>query len=128
VIKISLSETPPTVNTMYRNLRGRGRVKTARYLKWCDFAEFEIKRQYPKKITSNTYGLILMINKRSNGDLSNYIKPIEDLLVRMGITPDDQFNVLPIAMPKIDAKGVDIIILDKNDTKLLSQEILSFIE
>lgn len=47
-----------------------------------------IQRQ---KITGR-YTLRILVPDTMRGDATNRIKPIEDLLVQMGVTPDDRYN------------------------------------
>lgn len=124
MIELKITDTPPTINSMFSNVYGKGRVKSKRYKQWCKSANIELRLQKPKKILTNKYGLIVYIRKRSNADLSNYMKPIEDLLVSMGITPDDKNNMLPIVMP-YSGNGCKLIILDGNEVHELSNNITS---
>lgn len=125
MIRLKLSTLPPTVNGMYANVRGKGRVKTKRYKEWCSSAGWEIKKQAAGKIHSEKYGLIIKVHRRENGDYSNYIKPIEDLLVTLGVTPDDRHNMLPLAFHN-EESGVDITVLDVNEAKELKEMINNF--
>lgn len=115
---VILSCTPPTVNTMFINVKGKGRVKSKRYREWESMSSFELgsKMMLPANKQFEEYGLIIKLKKRSNADYSNYVKPIEDLLCALQITPDDKFNILPIIMPN-DKDQVDIYILDKEEAE-----------
>lgn len=81
---------PPSVNALYRNVPGRGRVKTARYLTWLKAAGHALKDQKPKKI-SGDYQLWLWCERpdKRRRDLANLVKGIEDLLVAHGVVEDD---------------------------------------
>lgn len=122
MLTLHITDTPPTVNSMYQNVYRRGRVKTKRYVAWTQFASKELRGQSPTPIQTNKYGFIIYINPRSNADLSNYIKPIEDLLVTLKITPDDKHNILPIVM-RHEGKGVIIKVLDGVEAKAMADLI-----
>ncbi len=85
---------PPSVNAMYLNLPGRGRVKTGAYKKWCKEAEWAIAGAKAWQANKRAFGpgfkvtLFLPMNMR--GDIDNRLKPILDLLVRMRVTVDDK--------------------------------------
>ena len=88
--RIVLSSLPPTVNGMYVNAPGKGRVKSREYAAWREAALWEIKAQKIKPIDGEVsiwVGLVAQ-NKRAQ-DCSNRLKSAEDLLVAAGIIPDD---------------------------------------
>lgn len=95
---------PPSVNAMYRNNKDavpkgiytpsgnrRGRYKTKEYRAWIERAGWEIKAQNPTPVTG-PYKLFLTL-PRTRGDPSNRIKSCEDLLVSLGLIPDDKHAV-----------------------------------
>ena len=85
---------PPSVNSLYANVPGKGRVRTKRYLTWLNAAGWAIKqtKPKPKKIKGN-YSLWLYCERpdRRRRDLGNMLKAIEDILVEHGIIADDSF-------------------------------------
>lgn len=88
---ISLSlPYPPTTNNLYRNTRGKGRVKTQRYLTWLRAAGNEVLMQRQKPIAGYVV-LNIQLGKpdKRKRDLSNLIKACEDLLVQHGLIEDD---------------------------------------
>lgn len=91
MIEVRLSKLPPSVNSMYVNVPRIGRVKSKRYKQWVDLMSWQMVGI--KRCNTEKYGLVIFINPRSNGDITNYIKPIEDLLVHHKITADDRHNV-----------------------------------
>ena len=98
MIPITFVSRPPSVNAMYRNGgKGRGRFKTKQYEKW--LLQNRVALLKVPKMGPGRYGLIVIMKKRANADVSNYIKPIEDILVKAGITPDDSNNIYVSAMP-----------------------------
>jgi hypothetical protein len=118
MIQFSIPEKPPTVNQMYFNMPKRGRVKTTRYQKWISDATCDIELLKPRvePVTTAKYGLIICLKKHASSDYSNYVKPIEDLLVNMGLTPDDKHNLLPICIGQ-EESGVSIAILDEQEAR-----------
>lgn len=82
--------TPPSVNALYRNVVGKGRVKTERYRTWATAAGWELRRQCPHGVPGR-YGIRVTVGRTDNRrrDLSNTIKAVEDLLVAHGVVSDD---------------------------------------
>jgi Holliday junction resolvase RusA-like endonuclease len=85
--------TPPSVNAAYRNVTGRGRVKSASYREWeADADEAYIQQKRGVKPIIGERELEIRIPANTKGDVSNRIKAIEDYLVSREITGDDRFN------------------------------------
>lgn len=85
---------PPSVNALFRNVPGKGRVKTKRYLTWIQAAGWAIKEQKPGKV-EGPYCLWLYCGKPDNRrrDLANLEKAVSDLLVSHGVIKDDSHCV-----------------------------------
>ncbi len=85
---------PPSVNAMYSNVPGKGRLKTKDYRAWAREAEWAIAANKEWRADKRAFGpgfkvtLFLPMNMR--GDIDNRLKPILDLLVRMRVTVDDK--------------------------------------
>lgn len=98
---------PPSSNGLFANRKGkpsavviaglliqrkgkRGRRITAKYKSWQEEAGWELKRQKikPIRFAADLEIELTAPDKRAR-DASNYIKGIEDLLVRCGILADD---------------------------------------
>lgn len=91
-IGIHLPMLPPSVNSLYRNVPGRGRVKTARYKDWLMEAGLIVMSQVKSnERIEGPYGLSMRVYRpdKRRRDLSNLLKAIEDLLVTLGIVEDD---------------------------------------
>lgn len=86
----------PSVNTMYRNVPGVGRVKSSDYKKWLKAAEFDVLLQKLKqdKPIPPLCLTIRVPDSKGRGDISNRVKAIEDLLVRMRLVPDDNDKII----------------------------------
>lgn len=89
---------PPSVNALYRNVSGKGRVRTKAYDAWREEAGWYVRTKWravgAPVIKPQPMALSIRIgldDRRS--DLSNRIKAIEDILVACcdGL-PDDRWN------------------------------------
>lgn len=81
---------PPSVNKLFANVPGKGRVKTRAYRAWIEEAGWEVKRQRPSKVTGRFH--ISIACKRPDNrrrDVANLEKALTDLLVRLKVIPDD---------------------------------------
>jgi len=89
---IHLQHVPPSTNSLYANVPGRGRVATKRLRTWRQAVGWEMNRQCHHKWTVPVYLTIVIGKLRKNADLSNHIKALEDLLVTHGVIPDDSIQ------------------------------------
>lgn len=105
---------PPSTNNLYVNVRGRGRVRSQRYATWANAAGWEIKRQHPEKVSGAISLDIAVQRKRSNADVSNRIKAVEDLLVHMGVIDDDK-HVQSVTCRWADIEGCEVTITPIRD-------------
>lgn len=81
---------PPTLNSCFHNISGRGRAVTPRYREWTNEALWMVTSQKPQKFdveVSISIGIVAP-DKRPR-DIDNLIKPCLDLLVKAGVIPDD---------------------------------------
>ena len=99
---------PPTSNHLYRNVPGKGRVRTERYKTWARAAGNEILSQHRQPV-SGPVALIITLAKpdKRKRDLSNGIKAIEDLLVDMRLIDDDR-NVQHLTISWGDETTIEI--------------------
>jgi Holliday junction resolvase RusA-like endonuclease len=85
---------PPSTNSLYRNVPGRGRAKTERYRTWLRAAGNELLAQrvglQPIRGAFTLTILLPQAKRRASMDASNYIKATEDLLVRHSLIDDDR--------------------------------------
>lgn len=79
---------PPTVNNLFVNARGKGRVPSPGYAAWKREAAFMLGR--PDTVRG-PYHLTLIVQRpdRRRRDLDNLIKPLSDALVACGAVEDD---------------------------------------
>jgi crossover junction endodeoxyribonuclease RusA len=80
---------PPSVNSLWKNVRGKGRVCTKAYVSWKKIAGWELLIQRPKKI-EGPYNLTMFLSPlRKGSDLANREKAASDLLKEHGVIQDD---------------------------------------
>lgn len=111
---------PVSVNALYRNQRGKGRVKTERYRTWRRVAGTMLEQQKPGSIEGPVALDIALghpVNRdgsrnKIRRDLCNHIKCIEDLLVDHGVIEDDSLvQSLTIRwVAAMEGKGADVMI------------------
>lgn len=87
---------PPSVNEMFRNVRGKGRVKTSAYLDWRGHAGWVLRSQRPERVPGRIVVLISVERMSNCADIDNRVKAIFDLLVSHGVIDDDR-NVVGFA-------------------------------
>jgi crossover junction endodeoxyribonuclease RusA len=81
---------PPSTNTLYRNVAGKGRVKTAKYKAWIDEAGHLLNLGHHPAIKGDyVLDIALFQADARRRDIDNGIKAISDLLVAHGLVEDD---------------------------------------
>lgn len=85
-----IGTAPPSLNNASVNVRGRGRVKVKRSVKWAEAAGWELIEQGRCKI-DGPFGFAMRVNPAATkADLDNLVKPVVDLLVQMFFVDDDR--------------------------------------
>lgn len=86
---------PPSVNALYANKPGKGRVRSQRYREWANVAGWALKEQRPGGIKGKVH-LHLTFEDKSDRlrDVSNLVKSTEDLLVTYGVIEGDNQKVV----------------------------------
>ncbi len=81
---------PPSVNALYRNVTGRGRAKTRRYLDWITEASISLNQQHVPEIAP-PYSIDYAVGRpdKRKRDVANLEKALSDLLVSQGVLVDD---------------------------------------
>ena len=81
---------PPSVNNLYLNAPGRGRVPTARYSKWRTEALWDIRMQRAKPVPGAVHVHIRLVapDKRRR-DADNTFKAVLDALAKGNVIEDD---------------------------------------
>lgn len=85
---------PPSVNAAYQNAKGKGRVKSAKYLQWMRAAGSVLMSRREKIANRKLppgYIILYQLNKTDNikRDCANYEKCLSDYLTQMNIIEDD---------------------------------------
>ena len=86
-----LLPVPPSTNNLFRTAASR-RVRTAAYNAWRDAAGWEIKLQRPPALhppLRTCLRVLIQAPLGQNRDIDNAIKPLLDVLVKMGVIADD---------------------------------------
>ena len=88
---------PPPSNALFRNLTGRGRVKTQVYIDWEGHAGWRLRLQRPVPVPGRVMIVISiespMAGNARRGDIDNRVKAIIDLLVKQEVIDDDKHVV-----------------------------------
>jgi crossover junction endodeoxyribonuclease RusA len=99
---------PPSVNAMYRNVAGVGRVKTHEYRAWLKKADAYLLMQKRELLPLNGQIIVaIKVPKGTRGDISNRIKAAEDFLVSRQITGDDRHNV-KVSIERADVQECEV--------------------
>jgi Holliday junction resolvase RusA-like endonuclease len=108
-MRISLPIAPPSVNGLYRNVPGRGRVKTSRYSTWLKHMGWLIKAQHPghRMITEDV--AVSIVIKKARRDLDGAAKAALDLCTSVGVWADDA-QVARLTMSFGDIKGMEMTV------------------
>lgn len=81
---------PPSVNNLFFNAKGKGRVKTPAYKKWQDDCGWLIKSQRPERVEGAVeVSISICPPNKVRRDIDNLIKPCLDFLVAHRIIEGD---------------------------------------
>lgn len=87
---------PPSVNALFANVAGKGRVRSAKYRQWATAAGWMLQSQralWPAIEAGKPYSVALNLPRNYRSDIDNAAKGPIDLLVSLGIVPDDRLMV-----------------------------------
>jgi Holliday junction resolvase RusA-like endonuclease len=82
---------PPSVNDLYRNVKGRGRVKTSAYYDYTALGIAAIKRQKVAPVPGRVVVIAGFERKSMAADVDNRAKALFDVIVKAGVIRDDKF-------------------------------------
>lgn len=104
-------EKPPSANNLYRNVPGKGRVRSDAYKAWQHRAGWQVELARPGFISGKVevrYAIPWPKDKRRR-DLENLAKPLSDLLVKHRLIEDDSRIVrLELAYADVPQVVVDV--------------------
>jgi len=83
--------TPPSTNALFRNVRGRGRVKTKNYKDFIAYGLLAIRQQCVEPVRGYVVLVIGVERKNRRADLDNHVKAILDVIVKAGVLEDDRY-------------------------------------
>lgn len=110
-----LAHVPPSTNSLFANVEGKGRVRSARYRTWSNAAGWDLKAQRVVKFDGPVYLTIAIGKLPRNADMSNRVKALEDLLVEHGIIPGDNVEWVKgvnTFISPVPFDGVEVSIVD----------------
>jgi Holliday junction resolvase RusA-like endonuclease len=87
---------PPSVNTLFRNVPGKGRVRTAAYRRWKEACTSYAWKQKPIggfPRFDRDFEVIVCVPAKMQGDVDNRGKAAVDILVAWAIISDDSHAV-----------------------------------
>lgn len=99
---------PPSVNSLFRNVPGRGRVKTGTYKSWRRVADSYALRQKPQggfPKFERDFEVIVCVPSKTRGDVDNRGKASLDVLKVYGIISDDRHAVSVTVRRVLDMPG-----------------------
>lgn len=103
---------PPSVNALYVNAPGRGRVKTKVYARWIDEARIRLMLDRVRlRAPLERYGIALKVPADMRGDISNRIKAAEDLCKRHGLIFDDK-NAVSVSIERVAGLAPDTMAVE----------------
>lgn len=104
---------PPSVNAMFSNVAGKGRVRSAKYRQWATTAGWMLQSQrakWPSIAPQMAYSVCIRLPISYRSDIDNAAKGPIDLLVSLGIVPDDK-NMVTLIVTKTGPRNGDAAIM-----------------
>jgi crossover junction endodeoxyribonuclease RusA len=106
--RFALPIVPPSVNSMFANVPGKGRVKSAEYRRWFEAARWTIAAHRPLLVTYDVVVDILCQRPTKTSDIDNRQKALLDALSGLAFKDDRQVVDLRIRWAPIE--GVHITV------------------
>lgn len=101
--------TPPTVNSAFANVPGKGRIRSRKYREWAKEAGWAVRAQRAGRI-SGKVSVDIGVGRIANADVDNRIKPTLDLLCDMGVIEDDRHVERVMAEWRDDITGAVVTV------------------
>lgn len=83
--------TPPSVNELYKNLPGRGRVKSGVYDDFIRRGIASIRAQTVTTLAGYVIAIFGVERMSASADIDNRLKSMLDTIVKAGVIEDDRF-------------------------------------
>ena len=80
---------PPSVNNLFWNVKGKGRIRTTKYLAWQDENLWALKALKPGSVEGRAR-VDYLLPEASRLDIDNPLKALNDLLEKSGILANDK--------------------------------------
>lgn len=110
LFELTLAEPPPSVNGLFVNVPGKGRVKASGYARWRKAAAWAARaaRQGPRPLAGDLVAEIeIGLTVRRRFDLDNRMKALFDALTAGGVIEDDS-QIAAIHARKADRPGARV--------------------
>ena len=93
--------SPPSTNKLFRNVAGKGRVRTSAYVDWRMQALTAIRLQKIAPVGGRVIVLVGVERHSGQADIDNRLKAALDAIVDAGVIEDDRFvaAAFPFWMP-----------------------------
>jgi crossover junction endodeoxyribonuclease RusA len=106
---LTLPQIPPSVNAMYVNVLGKGRVKSAAYRNWMSAARWTIAAQRPPMFVGPVLVSIDVEKpKRCRSDVDNRTKAILDCLTGLVWKDDSQVRRVSIGWAAVEGVVITV--------------------
>lgn len=99
---------PPSTNSLFANVVGRGRVKTTRYRRWRDSAVLAICTATPRPGRMAGPCDVAIYLPPFSGDIDNRVKPCLDAAVAAGVLADDGQRYVRRKTVEVDRAATDV--------------------
>ncbi len=110
--------TPPSTNALYKNVRGKGRVKTRQYDDWLMIATTALRQQKIEPFKGRAVAIMGVERTSMNADIDNRIKAAWDAIVKAGVIRDDSLITATAVTWQPAANGLTRIELRSADEPL----------
>ncbi len=88
---LHLQHLPPSVNHMFANVAGKGRVKSQGYRTWLNAVGWDVNQQRPQPVRGFVRVHIRLGPWDKKSDIDNRVKACLDLLKTHDLIDDDRF-------------------------------------
>lgn len=96
---------PPSTNALFKNVPGRGRVRTSHYSDWLMCAITAMRMQSIQNVDCRCIVIVGVERNSLQADIDNRLKATLDAIVKAGVLSDDSLvtAALPVWLPKANA-------------------------